>query len=388
MSKDELRTYSVPDDAEYKDYYNVLGYDTLIPNKDFARLFNSKGELEVGEYIVKVTPHGTYKFKKGKEARFNTLYASNSCLKGRLIENDYYQIEPDIYYYDTFKKYSSDVNYYEYAPDKENTVALRSYGSEPDFNSFATFEADRHTVVGIWIQRIIGAKKDHTLYYEHTDNRRMRGSFYSYNYGVYAETGVEGWTDKKNWIGWSKTASDELRVGWKDVVLITKPDVSFQNMLKGVSDVLPLPPQYMDIPGMNRINVKTLVIPGYKAKEWEREYSQGAKLAFNTLKNYCNNPKDKDEIDQAQTLIVVTEPQLYLYIKNADVRKYGEERYVHVFSDQLKLQIVFNPSSLITSILKSLKETYELKCPTLDTGEAYICARFGNEWQGMKIVKK
>jgi hypothetical protein len=24
----------------------------------------------------------------------------------------------------------------------------------------------------------------------------------------------------------------------------------------------------------------------------------------------------------------------------------------------------------------------------LDVGEAYICARFNNEWQGMKIVKR
>jgi hypothetical protein len=200
MPENELRLYSVSDDAEDKDYYHVLGYDTLIPNKDFARLFNSQGELEVGGYIVKVTPHGTYKFKKEKEARFNMLYASNSSLNGRLIEDDYYQVEPDIYYYDTYKKYSSDVNYYEYAPDNKNAVAIRSYGSEPDFNSFTTFEADRHTVVGKWIQSIIGAKKDHTLYYEHTENRRMRGSFYSYNYGVYVENGVEGWTDKKNWV--------------------------------------------------------------------------------------------------------------------------------------------------------------------------------------------
>lgn len=144
----------------------------------------------------------------------------------------------------------------------------------------------------------------------------------------------------------------------------------------------------MDIPGMNRMNVKTLVIPGYKAKEWEKEYSQGAKLAFNTLKNYCNSQTDKDEIDQAQALLVVTDPQLYLYIRNADVIKYGEERYVHVFSEQLKLQIVYNPNALITSILKSLQATYTLKCPKLDAGEAYVCARFGNEWQGMKIVKK
>jgi hypothetical protein len=45
---DEMQTYSLSEDVEI-DYYTVLGYDTLIPNQNFAKLFNKHGELEVGD---------------------------------------------------------------------------------------------------------------------------------------------------------------------------------------------------------------------------------------------------------------------------------------------------------------------------------------------------
>ncbi|MDE6096385.1 MAG: hypothetical protein K2G52_09375 [Muribaculaceae bacterium] len=48
-------------------YYEALGYDTLVPNPKFAQLLNTKGEVEVGSDIIKITPKGTYRFNKRYE---------------------------------------------------------------------------------------------------------------------------------------------------------------------------------------------------------------------------------------------------------------------------------------------------------------------------------
>lgn len=109
--------------------------------------------------------------------------------------------------------------------------------------------------------------------------RRVRGSFYFYNYGVYAEIGVQGWTDKKNWIGWSKTASDELRVGWDKVVLKKSVPDYYKQSLKDLNSIVYYPPQYMDVNGQ-RVNVATLAMPDYKNTLKDKVTAQGVKALY------------------------------------------------------------------------------------------------------------
>lgn len=390
VPKNELQTYSLSEDVVV-DYYTVLGYDTLIPNQNFAKLFNKHGELEVADWIVKVTPNGTYKFKKTAEAEFYDLYLKNPTMKGVQIDSVTYQITNDILFYDTFKEDDSFYTEEIFSESEQELstpyISTRSIGAQPDFNSFPTFSADRHTVVGKWIQSIIGAKKNHTLKYETNSKRRLVGSFYSYNYGVYVENGAKGETEKKNLIGWSGTESDELRVGWRNVLLTTKMDKTASDLIKGLNQYKASPIQYADIPGtMYRMNLKTLTIPGYDASKWEKEIGKGVKAGIEYLKKQYDK-NNQSEIEKAQALLIAAENTFYIIIKNENVVKYNCERYVHVFSKQPKFMIVINPFNFVASITQSAVQSNDLNAPTLKEGEIYVCAKFGNEWQGMKIVK-
>jgi hypothetical protein len=133
------------------------------------------------------------------------------------------------------------------------------------------------------------------------------------------ENGVEGYTEKKNWIGWSETASDELRVGWKDVLMTTTMDKSSIDLIKGLSQYNAAPVQYMDIPGtMYKMNLKTLIIPGYDASSWEKIIGKGVKAGIEFLKNkYDSN--NQSEIEKAQALLIVANKTYYIIIKNGSI---------------------------------------------------------------------
>lgn len=45
-------------------FYEKMGYDTLVPNQNFARLINPNGEIIVKDTIYKITPNGTYFYIK------------------------------------------------------------------------------------------------------------------------------------------------------------------------------------------------------------------------------------------------------------------------------------------------------------------------------------
>jgi hypothetical protein len=68
---------------------------------------------------------------------------------------------------------------------------------------------------------------------------------------------------------------------------------------------------------------------GYKASEFEKAYSIGAKAAFDLAKKHSGS-KDQEELNNSPLLMVITGSKIYLSINNTDVRKYGEERYVHI----------------------------------------------------------
>ena len=383
-------TESLYGTPEYSDFWSLY-----VPNPKFAKKLNKKGEIMVNDTIYQITPKGTYFYHKTKKSDFKKGIAVDSV--GKMIGDKLYLITPDVYRYDTFgeEEGNGNVEYYGSTESSNNQVFLRSYGTNPDYNSFPYFNADRQTIVGKLIQNLIGAKKDFTVYYEHTDKRRVRGSFYSYNYAVYAECGAQGWTDLKNWIGWSKTPADELRVGWHNVLMITKiPDV-YKNQLKNMKNLsnAALTPQYMDIPGsMYKVNVQTLIIPNFNATDFDRALKLGAPEVINLLKSWTNY--SQVNTDPNLIYLITTNTHLITYIPNQDVIKYNCEEYTHVFESQVKFFITLNLlnlpntmaeyASTLTSIIgNSAAQAY----PTLADGEVHVAARFGTEWQGMKIKK-
>jgi hypothetical protein len=363
----------------------------FVPNPVFAKLLNKDGEISVNDTIYKITPNGTYYFHKKNKELFTLIFTKDTAVMGRQIGDKIHQIVEGIYRYDTY--------YHKNKPESGEFISpiiTRNIGSEPDINSYPTFNANKTTVVGKIIQNLIGSTKDHTQYYTTTDNRRVRGSFYFYNYVVYAEIGVEGWTDKKNWIGWSKTEADQLRVGWSGVLLSTKIPDYYAQSLNNIQGLSQAPPQYMPLPGtFYSINVKTLIIPNFDASAFTTAVNQGALQVFNFLRSKYLSSLPQSEWDQIKALEIVTRTHLYTYIKDESVTKYNEDYYCHVFKQQEKFGITLNGSTFtgniastsVNLILSIVKTSSEQAYPTLEKGSVYIAAKFGTEWQGMKIKK-
>lgn len=68
---------SIPGDTEGSTYYEALGYDSLVPNVNFAKLLNINGEMEVKDNLVKITPKGTYIVEKKYEEAFKQWLNNN-----------------------------------------------------------------------------------------------------------------------------------------------------------------------------------------------------------------------------------------------------------------------------------------------------------------------
>lgn len=395
-------------------YYDALGYDSLVPNLNLACLLNSKGEVEVGSNVIKIAPEGTYIFPKEYEGEFEKNYY---CEKntGIPIDSIRNKIGNHVILYKTFDENPSSYatvslgdctefpeSYFGAIDDditRDSTQILKAPGiNEPDFNSFAQFSADRHTFVGKLIQQIIGASKKHTIKFN--NKRRLRGSFYFYNYGVYSEIGVKGWTDKKNWIGWSKTPCDELRVGWKNVTLLAKYPDTAKQMLSNIRSVAYKGPEIQTINGRNYYTA-TLIMPEYEKGLKNKILKEGVKAIFEYIKSISTHPSD---LEKAEAFLVSTRTECLFICPQESIIKHNEKSYCHVFQHQWMTfpigigwsnnggffigHINQNNVSEIGPWLKTIFDGFNQSKVKLVGGEVYICARFGDVWKGMTITKK
>ncbi len=357
--------------------------------------------MEISGFLLKITPNGTYKIPLEKEELFNTMYSKDSTLSGTLIAEKTYQIADGIILYKTFEEdekefsliYEGDFEPFTDEEDiEENALRSTTAVSEPNFDSFPIYSTEKKTFFGKLIQNIFGTPKTWTI--EFGSSRRIKSTFYSYDYIFYSEIGVKAWTDKKNWIGWSKTESDELRIGWRGVLLETKIPDTYLNSLKTMQEIRQFPPQYMDLPGSKyKINTSTLIIPNFDADGFEKAAAKGLKEGINFLKNKYGGPQT--DLEKAQALLIASRTHIYTYIKNDDVTKYKIESYTQIFASQVKFMITINPYSLPgfsswsdgMKWIDAIKGTSNMVYPTLKEGEVYACGRFGDCWRGMKIKR-
>lgn len=392
--------------GEEMSYYEGLGFDTLVPNLNFAALLNPDGELEIGGEVIRIAPVGTYRFLKEYEEEFNQFILDNPDFSTTGLVDEIIEISDNIVLYNTFKENPNDyemtfegefdelVGYED--DDYEGTYSQLKSSSELDINSFTTFKADRKTVVGSAIQSIIGSKRNHTL--EFNSKRRLKGSFYFYNYGVYAEIGVTGETQKKNWIGWSGTSCDELRVGWRNVeIKRTIPDFQKQT-LKGLEDMVYFTPKSIFVNG-KLTRVATLLAPDFDLSMKEKLRGQGIQ-AFLKWARKSNESELEKAMNAAEALIVASRTEIYYY-SSSDVIKYNTDKYTHVFdkswmdfeigwSNQRGFfvnNINSNNADNWQTYLKTVYTAFNSHRGSLEGGSVYVCGRFGNTWRGMKIVK-
>lgn len=397
-------------DVEAQTYYEALGYDTLVPNINFAKLLNVRGEMEVERKIVKITPEGTFIVPKQNEQllidfldskpdfdKIRSGCVNKTCtLDGNIRYINTFEQKEDDYTLLSAGNYSElDDDYFDDDYEEKFGGNTRSSSGEPNFNDFSVFSANRHTVIGKLIENIIGSSKTHTINYN--SKRRIRGSFYFYNYGVYSEIGVKGWTDKKNWIGWSKIASAELRVGWRNVLL-----------------KLPATSEYLDQISKNKVQVyyppKKMIVGGkyyYAAQLVDVNLGSDfikkvAENGIDHIKTYIRKNYRLDgnaNLDKAEAFILANSEKIYMIAPDGDVVKYGEKSYCHTFSEEwMKIDAnlewcnnegfkINGEKYAVVAFAKFIYDVIKQQHPSLVSGDVYVCARLGDNWRGMKINK-
>lgn len=392
-------------------YYEALGYDSLVPNTNFARLLNIHGELEVNENIVKITKQGTFIFPKTLEKEANEYIQSNPIIEGTKVSEDSFIVHKYIKYIKTFDSESSDYSldfegnysllpddYFETDSDKNDTQMTRSSISEPNFNDFTTFSANKKTFIGKKIENIIGNTKAHTINFN--SHRRVRGSFYFYNYGVYAEIGIKGWTDKKNWIGWSKVECDELRVGWRNVIINLPMPADLKKSFVGFTDFGYEPPRPVYI-NNKYVYTAMIVTPDLPEDIWDKIKISGQYAIKDYIKNKFQNVSITN-IDLAEAFVIATPNKLRFVASDGDIIKYNTKSFCHVFAkDYMDIKIEWNEShgfylnnlnvsnlSQLKSWITAISKLFTKDHLTLISGETYVCARMGDQWRGMKIIRK
>lgn len=379
-------------------YYQKLGYETLIPNQGFARLVNPLGEVAVKDTIYKITPNGTYFFHKSMGSKFAQIYKSDSI--GQPMSEDLYALADGIYRYDTFKGSEEEeevdlsstetIDWDAIDNDGDELTITRAGTPEPNYNSFPIFRAERHTWLGKIRQKVLGKDKYYSV--KLSKKRRVRGRFYAYNYVIYSEAGVTGMMQKKNWIGWSKTTADELRIEWKNTL--------FRVKLKDHSlDGIPALPNELNGAGVHNMKLpdgsieKTIILynKDIKPSTIDKWFGKGLKEGLKAMHREWGSTHVPNDYDKIQAAIIADRSSIIIIPKDEKRNGYNTKSMTHIFAKKVHFMITINPQSLPSNVgswVKSLQGSLGQEFPKLEKGEAIICGRLGNNWRGMKIISK
>ncbi len=381
-------------------FYDALGYDTLVPNEKFAKLLNVKGEIEIGDYVYRINQEGTFKYPKEKAEELEDFIANAPKDGGIEISEKMFKFDRDLMLFKTFVDNSTPMIDYGGTvwPDEDIDDPVTTI-PEPDFNSFATYNVTYDVIHSNFLRHFLGATKTFTLNF--SDKRRVRGSFYSYSYIFYHEMGIKGWTDKKVLLGWRKTNADELRVGWRKVIIeekFTPEKIPSANAIK--KDVY-----FPTVPGLVNgkiVNVGVLSISDTNSSLLQSVLIHGAKAVFDYLRRQIPPSTDigKNVNEDVAALIVASRNKMYYICNDGETQKFDEDYYCHVFSKEWTIPEInwsntngfgiggVNQTNAteLKGILNAIRIVFTKSDKKMISGETYVCARFSDKWQGMKIV--
>ena len=201
----EYATYVNGDIEEQQPVYRVFGYDELIPNENFAKLLNIRGEIRVGSRIYKISPKGTYSFPESMHQQFLENYHVYEMNEGKQIDEKTYEVAPSIIRYNTFEESESSAVVYE-GKDAENSCGTKAL---PSFNwsQYPTYSGAASDYL------------DNQIFIYNMPNRRMKTRVYHHNYLVYQERGAYVKCERGYTFGWRDAVSQNLALTWNNIIM-------------------------------------------------------------------------------------------------------------------------------------------------------------------------
>lgn len=384
---EEEKTYILNESITY---YDILGLEDFIPNENFARLLNSKGEIIVNDSIYRITPWGTLCGKVEHRELIDNAYQKLQNESIDINFNDYSnKINDEVVLINSFNhtNYITEYN----GTEMGSQAHSRTVTEQIPYNSFPRYSSESHTFVGKLTGKIFGDRS--VKHHNFMPGYRVKGSLYDYDYGVYSEVGTfvamrrkrRGVFKKIN--GWTGTNAQELSITYRGIVL---------EMKTGLPDRIEIPQKAtlirenvkLDLSGIGR-QLFCVDICGKEITDAEvmKLAGTGLKTAMPILKKWLGREVNQ----QTQAVRILTQSKVYVVILDNQINSYNSDKLRKVFSSGVKFyissNIISNPTSLKAAIdfMNGLKS---LPVKRMKGGEVILAGKLDNRWGGMIIKKK
>lgn len=404
--------YSIPQD--------IINEELLIEDPFISEIVNEDLELAVDDVVYKITPYGTlytpvgnYEEMQDLVEEFNMDKLSlNDAINYELYEHPVaneeglYEVAPGVMLYDTYevattkKELSGRTS--GIPQDIVNTVAVAKIQNEEVnagfYSSLPVIKYGKHTFLGkIW-SGIFGGANNEVYTANFSGKRRIKVSLYNRNYVVRKVLGLKVKTQKKNWIGWSGTNADEIRLGWDGISFTMEDKITPANPWDALQKALePYRPNAYNNsvdwnPNTSSSPIKYEIdLLGHDASlDLSKGFQQGVKLLYDQAKRLNKNvPKNQQSAvstwlnSQRRQAIVIAGPQ-ELVFNNREEINVG----IAHFTDMI---VSFNMSggnvNWQKTAVNSINSTMNASKIVMQYASIYGVARFGNTWKGAYIEK-
>ncbi|MGF0099219.1 hypothetical protein ACQRD6_12970 [Prevotella sp. SGI.027] len=356
-------------------YYDLFNYEDFVPNLNFARLLNSRGEIQVKDSIYKITPYGTLCTVACNRLALDT--AIQQLENGTFNEN----LTTNVKLIASYSTLSED-----------GTVAsmTRTTIENIPYASFPSYTSDSHTFAGKVFGGIFGDRS--VKHHNFMKGYRIKGSLYDYDYGVYSEVGTfvasrkkrGGFFRKMN--GWKGTKAEELTITFRGVVL--ELDLKVPNLSIPKAPTIFSENTTLDFAGLNK-PIPCIDICGIEITDQQimKLAGQGLKKGIETLRKIANKKVESNP----RAVRFLTPHKIYIVIMDEQINEYNVEQIRKVFSSQVKFFISSNmikhPLSYkaLSDFMSGLKS---LPIKRMKGGQVILAGKINGTWGGMKISKK
>lgn len=373
-------------------YYEKFEYETLVPNTDLASLLNTKGEIQVGDFIYRITDAGTYAYDPDLRGQVDEMIEQWDQAQGETIADFTVQLADGITRYNTFEEakqvvevedysfYAADPNWDNdaYWEELENNVGKEAMSRAHNYvmlpPDYPVYEAGRNW----W-----GNNKTYHVYFN--KKRRVNGQLYAHNYRFYTETGAHAKLQKKQWIGWHRTRADEMRIICSDIIT--------ELQLPTPDPRIPAPgykqPQYLGYYRFytpdGRAN-KVIVLGGIDVEG--NAFKEAVKKGFNAIPSYLSKAVGFSLVDKNNpaNFLLINGRKAHSITAMVARNAYSVETLNCVFSSNLEFEI--NIPSQPGSAYDWFKSVSgKASSLNLRSAKCLIDARLGHEWKGMILTK-
>ncbi|KHJ38457.1 hypothetical protein PBAC_12470 [Pedobacter glucosidilyticus] len=364
-------------------------FEDLVPDPYFASVLDSNLELSVEGIIYKVTSFGTFIVQTEKYDRLllllsNYKYSKNINFKSHIffsqeIDKDFYKIEDGIILLDTYRRVESKENdvisSLIYNVKRDNITTSDTGTDDWIYQNLPTIHFGAKTLAGKLFESLRGREEIYTENFE--SKRRVRVNFYNASWGVYSAVGASVKMQKKNWIGWSETAANELRLGWDGLEY-------YLGQLPNNNGALPHPTYQrftpVDLPKLTKQYVEVDLLGYPFTFDKNKQLQVGVKEVYDFAKSSVPflYPKTGNVNYAFKVWSDFTKKSISFVQERDEIIAYNAESLSKVFD--------WAVGAKITSDFTSINVGYAPLDFTLERASVFGVAKYGNSWRGARIV--